>query len=148
VLQVAEVAPPGAVRVDRDSITAAMRREQGYNRRVTTNQSRLQTRVLLRLARSARLAHPEGVVLFIDFEDWFQGYLDALELRADQAPLSLRLTHEHQYDILVDAQAGTVVQRVKEGLPHRSWRSRSCGAPAMAPAGTPIAIRCHVPWSK
>ena len=130
VLQAAAVAPPGAVRVDRDSIAAAMRLEQGYNRHVTTNQSRLQTRVLLRLARSARLAHPEGLVLFIDFEDWFQAYLSALELRADQAPLSVRLTHEHQYDILVDAQAGTVVQRVKQGPPPRLaltvvWRSRT-----------------------
>jgi hypothetical protein len=130
VLQGAAVAPPGAMRVDRDSIAAAMRQEQGNTSRVNTNQSRLQTRVLLRLARSAHLAHPEGTVLFIDFEDWFQAYLSALELRADQAPLSVRLTHEHQYDILVDAQAGTVVQRVKQGPPPRLaltvvWRSRN-----------------------
>jgi len=107
-----------------------MREEQGYNRRVTNNQSRLQTRTLLRLARAARLAHPEGVVLFIDHEDWFQAYLIANELRADEAPLSVRLTREHQYDIQIDAQPGVVVEPVRSGQTpllalNVVWRSRN-----------------------
>ena len=121
--------PAGAERVSRAAITAAMQQEHGYNRRVTTNQSRLQTRVLLRLARAAGVARPEGVVLFIDYEDWFQAYLTALELRAEEAPLSVRLTYEHQYDILVDAQPTAVVERVRKGETpllalNVVWRSR------------------------
>lgn len=128
-LQVQEALPVGAGRVSRAAIAAAMREEQGYERRVTTNQSRLQTRVLLRLARAARAAGPEGAVLLIDYEDWFQAYLEALGLREDQAPLSVRLAHQHQYDILVDARTGAVVERVRAGpVPSQAlnvrWRAR------------------------
>jgi hypothetical protein len=124
-----EPAPAGAGRVSRAAIAVAMREEQGYERRVTTNQSRLQTRVLLRLARAARTARPEGAVLLIDYEDWFQAYLEALGLREDQAPLSVRLAHQHQYDIVVDARTDAVVERVRAGaVPSQAlnvrWRSR------------------------
>ncbi len=124
-----EALPAGAGRVPRAGIAAAMREEQGYERRVTTNQSRLQTRVLLRLARAARAVRPEGAVMFIDYEDWFQAYLEAVGLREDQAPLSVRLAHEHQYDIVVDARTDAVVQRVRVGaVPSHAlnvrWRSR------------------------
>lgn len=128
-LQAQEVLPAGAERVPRAAIVAAMREERGYDRRVTTNQSRLQTRVLLRLARAAPVARPEGAVLFIDHEDWFQAYLEALGLREDEAPLSVRLSREHQYDILVNARTDAVVARVPHGAPplqalNVRWRSR------------------------
>ncbi len=128
-LQAQEALPAGAGRVPRAAIAAAMREEQGYERRVTTNQSRLQTRVLLRLARTARAARPEGAVLLIDYEDWLQAYLEALGLREDQAPLSVRLAHQHQYDIVVDARTDAVVQRVRAGAVlsqalNVRWRSR------------------------
>lgn len=115
-------APAGAERVPRAAIAAAMRAEQGYERRATTNQSRLQSRVLLRLAAA-------GGVLFIDHADWFGAYLEALELNAAEAPLSARLSHEHQYDILLDARPGVVVREVRAGpAPTRAfnvrWRSR------------------------
>ena len=120
-------AQPDTVRVSRAAIADAMREERGYDRREPTNQSRLQTRVLLRLGRAARAAHPEGAVLFIDYDDWFRAYLEALGLREDEAPLSVRLTHEHQYDIVADGRADVVVQRV--GVPVAQainvlWRSR------------------------
>ena len=122
-------APPDTVRVPRAAIAAAMHEERGYERREPTNQTRLQTRVLLRLGRAVRAAQPEGAVLFIDYEDWFRAYLDALGLRADEAPRSVRLTHEHEYDIVVDARADVVVERVPVGLPlalalNVLWRSR------------------------
>jgi hypothetical protein len=128
-LQAQEVLPAGAEPVPRAAIAAAMREERGYERRATTNQSRLQTRVLLRLARAAHVAAPAGAVLFIDHEDWFQAYLEALGLREDEAPLPVRLSHEHQYDILVDTRIDTVVERVRAGaLPSQAlnvrWRSR------------------------
>jgi hypothetical protein len=118
---------PGEVEsVPRATIAAAMRAEQGYERRATTNQSRLQTRVFLRLAREA--ARPDAT-LFIDHEDWFQAYLETLGLSADQAPLSVRLSHEHQYDISLDMRPGVVVESVRRGRPPSQalnvrWRSR------------------------
>lgn len=122
-------ARPDTVRVLRAAIADAMREERGYDRREPTNQARLQTRVLLRLARAARAAHAGGAVLFIDYEDWFRAYLDALELREDEAPSSVRLTHEHQYDIVVDGRVDVVVERVPTGArPAQAlnvlWRSR------------------------
>ncbi len=126
----AQGAPPaGHERVPREAIAAAMRAEQDFDRRATTNQSRLQTRVLLRLAGEKDPARPDGPLLFIDFEDWFQAYLEAVGLGPDEAPLSVRLSYEHQYDILVDARPGMVVERVRGG-PYPSqalnvrWRSR------------------------
>jgi hypothetical protein len=93
----------------RAELASALGAEQGYERRATTNQSRLQTRVLLRLAE----ARPGRFC--IDHEDWFQAYLQALTLRPEQAPLSVRLSREHQYDIHVDARPGAVVERVRAG---------------------------------
>jgi hypothetical protein len=99
----------GSACLPRAALAEALRAEQGYERRATTNQSRLQTRVLLRLAA----ARPG--VFCIDHEDWFQAYLEALDLRPEQAPLSVRLSREHQYDIRVDARPGAVVERVRAG---------------------------------
>ena len=129
-LHVLDGRPDDTVRVSRTAIADAMREERGYERRAPTNQSRLQTRVLLRLARADRATHPEGAVLLIDYDDWFLAYLDAVELRADEAPLSVRLTHEHQYDIVVDGRADHVVERGPVGVPLAQalnvlWRSRS-----------------------
>jgi hypothetical protein len=114
--------PAGTERVPREAILDAVRAEQGYERRATANQSRLQSRVLLRLAES-------GGLLFIDHDDWFQAYVQALDLRPEDAPLSVRLSHAHQYDIVVDARPGVVVERVRAGpRPSRAlnvrWRSR------------------------
>jgi hypothetical protein len=121
--------PPGARPVPRSAVAAAMLSERGYDLRVTTNQSRLQARVLLRLARESLREGPATAVLFIDHEDWFQAYLQATGLRAEQAPLSVGLSRLHQYDILEDARPGAVVARVEAGpAPTQAlnvrWRSR------------------------
>jgi hypothetical protein len=124
----AQEPPGGHQRVPRAAIISAMRAEQGYDRRATTNQSRLQTRVLLRLAREAADSGA-AAALFIDHEDWFQAYLEVLGLRPEQAPLSVRLSYQHQYDIVVDGRPGAVVGRVRAGPPPSQalnvrWRSR------------------------
>jgi hypothetical protein len=123
------VPPPGARPVPRLAVAAAMLAERGYDLRVTTNQSRLQSRVLLRLARESLSEGPAAAVLFIDHEDWFQAYLQATGLGTEQAPLSVGLSRLHQYDILVDARPGAVVASVEAGLPPTQalnvlWRSR------------------------
>lgn len=117
--------PPGAQRVPRERLLAAMQVERGYDLRATTNQSRLQSRVMLRLARAAQGAE----LLFVDHEDWFQAYLQATGLGEAQAPLSVGLSRRHQYDILIDARPGAVVARVESGPPPAQalnvlWRSR------------------------
>lgn len=124
-----QIPPPGARTVPRADLLEAMRAEQGYDLRATTNQSRLQSRVMLRLARESQRAGPGASLLFIDHEDWFQAYLEATGLRAEQAPLSVGLSRRHQYDILVDARPGAVVARVVAGpQPSQAlnvrWRSR------------------------
>jgi hypothetical protein len=127
-LQVPAVGPD-TVRLSRATIADAMREEHGYDRRATTNQSRFQTRVLLRLARSARVDSATVPVLFIDYDDWFHAYLEALDLRADEVPFTVRLTHQYQFDILVDRRLDAVVARVNTGrAPLQAlnvlWRSR------------------------
>jgi hypothetical protein len=122
-------ARPDTERQSRVAIAAAMREERGYELRVTTNQSRFQTRVLLRLARAARSARHGAGVLFIDYEDWFRAYLEAVDLREDEAPLSVRLSYENQFDIIADARTEAVVERVLAGeRPSQAlnvvWRSR------------------------
>ncbi len=119
----AQAQAPAGLTVEREALAAALRAEQGYERRATTNQSRLQTRVLLRLAAE------RGGVLRIDHEDWFRAYLATLGLGESQAPLSVCLSHEHQYDILIDARPDVVLERVRAGPPvtralNVLWRSR------------------------
>ena len=119
--------PPGARPVPRAELLAAMQAERGYDLRATTNQSRLQSRVMLRLARAAQAAG--AGLLFVDHEDWFQAYLLAAGLAEAQAPLSVRLSRLHQYDIALDARPGAVVARVEGGPPptlalNVLWRSR------------------------
>lgn len=125
----AQAAGPDTVRLSRAALTEAMREEHGYERRVTTNQSRFQTRVLLRLARGARADSSASTVLFIDYDDWFHAYLEALELRADEVPFTVNLTHQYQFDIFVDGRVDAVVERVETGTPPLQalnvlWRSR------------------------
>jgi hypothetical protein len=120
--------PPESRRVPRPALLAAMGAEKGYDRHVTTNQARLQTRVFLRLAREAA-ERGEATPLFIDHEDWFQAYLETVGLPAERAPFSVRLSHQHQYDITLDARPGVVIESVPSGpLPSLAlnvrWRSR------------------------
>ena len=119
---------PESRRVPRSALLAAMGMEKGYDRRATTNQARLQTRVFLRLAHEA-VERGEATPLFIDHEDWFQAYLETVGLPPDQAPLSVRLSYQHQYDIALDGRPGMVVESVQTGpLPSAAlnvrWRSR------------------------
>ena len=66
-------ARPDTVPVSRVAIAAAMGEERGYERREPTNQSRLQTRVLLRLGRAAR----ERIAELCDWDRVLDRTLDA-----------------------------------------------------------------------
>lgn len=102
-------------RVSRAELIAAMEAEQGYDPTKTTNSARFQGGVLLRLARQAVRDHPEGPLLFIDHEDWYEGFLKTTGLSHAEAPLFARLSRNYAQDVLFDYGPGRVVARVTEG---------------------------------
>jgi hypothetical protein len=113
---VAAAAPLAATpRVPREAILEAMRAVQGYDVTATTNGARFQSEVLLRLARAAAGRDPERRPLTIDHDDWFQAYLQRTGLRAEQAPLFVRLSHQYRQDMQVDFR------------PERVFRARGAG---------------------
>lgn len=103
-------APVPLERVARADIVEAIAAERGYDRTVTTNMSRLQSHVFLRLLRQAGTERGRGVRLFVDHTDWFAAYLEAVGVAAAEAPISARLSHEHQCDIYLDARRDGVVE--------------------------------------
>jgi len=97
----------------------AMRAEQGYDARKTTNLGRFQAGVILRLAAQARARRPEGPPLFFDHAEWFSAYLETVGLRPEQAPISCRLSNENRQNAWVEYRSHRVVRRVSEGQPLR-----------------------------
>jgi hypothetical protein len=118
----------GARVVPRSEILAAMRRRQGYDFTATTNGARFQAEVLLDLLRAS--AAPEERFLFVGHEDWFSSYLERAGLRADAAPVFVRLAHEHGQDLEVDARPGRVVELVTEGPQPRMAANVRIGWPS------------------
>lgn len=97
----------------------AMRAEQGYDARKTTNLARFQAGVFLRIAEQARARRPQGPPLFFGHAEWFQAYLETVGLSAEQAPISCRLSNENLQDAWVEYRKYRVVRQVSEGLPVR-----------------------------
>jgi hypothetical protein len=94
----------------------AMRAEQGYDARRTTNLARFQAGVILRLAEQARARRPEGPPLFFDHAEWFQAYLTTVGLSSEQAPISCRLSKENRQDAWVEYRQDRVVRSAHQGL--------------------------------
>jgi hypothetical protein len=51
------------------------------------------------------------VRLFVDHEDWYRAFLDAVG--EGRAPISVRRSYEHQCDVFVDARIGNVVEELR-----------------------------------
>ncbi|MYK40390.1 MAG: hypothetical protein F4049_09260 [Gemmatimonadetes bacterium] len=60
--------------VDRSEVLAAMRQHGDYDPTATTNGARFQAEAVLYLARQARERDPDGLPLFIGYEDWFRAF--------------------------------------------------------------------------
>lgn len=104
-------APPGVRVVSQDEIAAAMAESQGYNLLATTNGPRLQSEVVLRLARRAQAADPARKPLFLGHREWFLAYLQRTGLTAERAPLFVRLSDQYGQDIVVDYRREKVIER-------------------------------------
>jgi len=106
-------------RVAFSELLQAMRAEQGYDARKTTNLARFQAGVLLRLAEQARERRPAGPPLFFGHAEWFQAYLEAVGLSAEQASISSRLSYENRQDAWVEYRRYRVLRQVTGRLPVR-----------------------------
>ena len=101
------------VPVSRDELVEAMAPEVGYDAATTTNSSRFQSAVYLRLARAAR---ERGVqILTITADDWVDAFLEYSGLVEDELPQFLLLMREHDQDAVLDLRPDAVIERVKQG---------------------------------
>jgi len=114
----------------------AMRAEQGYDVRKTTNLARFQAGVLLRLAEEAHSRRPDGPPLFVGHADWFRAYLQSVGLSPAEVPISVRLSFENRQDVWTEYRQDRVIRRVVEGPPVRLalnvWVAPSQGHPLPA----------------
>lgn len=101
--------------VSRDELVEAMRQHGNYDIVATTNWGRFQMEVFLRLMRSALARDPDGGILLIQAEDWYQGYLDVAGLTPETAPEGTRLSHEVGQMIWLDFRRDRVVRSVRRG---------------------------------
>jgi len=88
---------------------------EGFDPTATTNGARFQAAVLLHLLRANRARDIEESLLFISHDDWFAAYLERTGLRAESAPLFVRLAHEYGQDMEIDGRRDRVVERVLAG---------------------------------
>lgn len=124
---------PGVRVVGQQEIAAAMAESQGYNLLATTNGARLQSEVLLRLARRAQAADPQRTPLFLGHREWFLAYLQRTGLTADKAPVFIRLSDQYGQDMVVDYRPERVVRAAPAALPRRAlnvciWWPRARGS--------------------
>jgi hypothetical protein len=92
-----------------------MRTCQGYDLTATTNGARFQAEVLIHLVREVKRSTPEVRSLSVGHVEWFQAFLTATGLAADDAPTYAQLSHRHGQRIEIAYGTGDVIRRVKEG---------------------------------
>ena len=116
-LAFASVPPPvpSAVLVPYARVVEAMRASTGYDRLATANGGRLQSEVLLRLARAARERAPDGPPLLVGHEDWYRALLEVAGVDEAHAPVYAQLAHRHGQDVIAEYAAGRVVKDAGDG---------------------------------
>ena len=110
-----DVARPGYDVVGRPELLEAMRRCGPYDPTATTNGARFQADVVLYLARHARKRDPQGLPLFVGYEDWFRAFLEVTGRTENTAPLYALLSYRHGSDMEVDYRADRVIRKVEKG---------------------------------
>ena len=101
--------------VDRSEVLEAMRQHGDYDPTATTNGARFQAEAVLYLARQARERDPDGLPLFIGYEDWFRAFLEVTELTEHTAPQFVLLSYQHRQNMEVDYRLDRVIREVVEG---------------------------------
>lgn len=112
-------------RVPREVIQEAMRQEAalGYNLLASTNSTRFETSVILRVVTEAAARERGTSPLLLDHEDWYEAYRTVLNLEPGEVPQFIALGHDYRQDRIVDYDPQHTGIRVKEGFaPDRAVR--------------------------
>ena len=95
--------------VSRAEIIEAMRQCDDYDPTATTNGARFQGEMILYLAQKARARDPQGLPLFIGYENWFQAFMEVTARAEDAMPQYAQLLYQYEQNIGRPArQAGSV----------------------------------------
>ena len=105
---------PGYQMVSRAEIIEAMRQCDDYDPTATTNGARFQADVVSYLARKARARDPQGLPLFIGYEDWFRAFMEVTARTEDAMPQYAQLLYQYQHNIEVEYRIDRVIREVKE----------------------------------
>lgn len=98
----------------REEIAAAMSLEQehDYDLSATSNGTRLLTGVIMKLVEWHAERDAEQQPILIDHRDYFAAFLGVTQADPEDAPVFLRIAHEHGEDQLIDYRRDRVVRRV------------------------------------
>ena len=105
---------PGYQVVSRVEIVEAMRQCGDYDPTVTTNGVRFQGEMILYLARKARERDPQGLPLFIGYEDWFRAFMEVTARTKDAMPQYAQLSYQYKQNTEVDYRIDRVIREIVE----------------------------------
>ena len=103
---------PGYQVVSRAEIVEAMRQCGDYDPTATTNGARFQGDMILYLAQKARERDPQGLPLFIGYENWFQAFMEVLARTEDAMPQYARLSYQYKQITEVDYRVDRVIREI------------------------------------
>ena len=105
---------PGYQVVSRAEIVEAMRQCDDYDPTATTNGVRFQGKMILYLAQKARARNPQGLPLFIGYENWFQAFMEVTARTEDAMPQYAQLSYQHKQNMEVDYRIDRVIREIVE----------------------------------
>ena len=105
---------PGYQVVSRPEIIEAMRQRDDYDPTATTNGARFQAEVVSYLARKARERDPQGLPLFIGYEDWFRAFMEVTARTEDAMPQYAQLSYQYKQNTEIDYRVDRVIREVQE----------------------------------
>ncbi|MCE2431396.1 MAG: hypothetical protein J4F29_00500 [Candidatus Latescibacteria bacterium] len=103
---------PGYQVVSRAEIVEAMRQCGDYDPTATTNGARFQGDMILYLAQKARARDPQGLPLFIGYENWFQAFMEVTARTEDAMPQYARLSYQYKQITEVDYRVDRVIREI------------------------------------
>ena len=103
---------PGYQVVSRAEIVEAMRQCGDYDPTATTNGARFQGDMILYLAQKARARDPQGLPLFIGYENWFQAFMEVTARTEDAMPQYARLSYQYKQITEVDYRIDRVIREI------------------------------------
>ena len=105
---------PGYQVVSRAEIIEAMRQCSDYDPTATTNGARFQADVVSYLARKAQARDPQGLPLFIGYENWFRAFMEVTARPEDAMPQYARLLYQYKQNIEVEYRRDRVIREIVE----------------------------------